>query len=198
MDSEPNIEAEPDHASLPPEWLAALKAFPSEHATPSPETDAIIIAEAHAALAATSRHKMFPRMLWPALAAAACVAFGLLFLSQDNGDPSPQQAEASPDEKYNVILREVSAVFPHQVKAIMTDGGELQIALSEEPVPDGAQAVVIEACGNGGCTVVITYVGQTVEIHRQHVTVRAGEHGAIIIKGRQEPASDLQIKYRSI
>lgn len=197
MNSDPHSPNTREDETLPPEWIAGLRALPSEQAAPSCSTDTAILAAARASLTFLRRRKKIHR-LWPALAAAACLAFALIFLSQRGHKPQSGQVATSTEDKYAVILREVSSVFPHQVKAIMTDGGELQIALSDEPLAEGSQAVVIEACGNGGCTVVITYVGQTVEIGRQQVTVQVDEKGVIIIKGKQDPAPDLQIKTRRI
>ncbi len=186
-----------DDKTLPAEVLAALRALPSEHATPSTTTDAAILAEARTSLAAIRRRKIIHR-LWPTLAAAACLALAFAFLTQRHTSAPMHHATATPEDPYAVILREVTSLFPHQVRAIMTNGGELQIALSDEPVADGAQAVVIEACGNGGCTVVITYVGQTIEIDRQQITIQADKDGVIILESQHDPAPDLQITSRTI
>lgn len=197
MNSDPPIPNEPDDETLSLGLIADLRRLPLEQALPSAATDNAILAEARASLS-TMRRRKITRRLWPPLAAAACLAFALISLSPRAQKSPKEQSAISLEDKYALILREVSALFPQQVKAITTDGGELQIALSDVPLPEGAQAVVIEACGNGGCTVIITYVGQTVEIGRQQVTVQAAENGAIIIKGQQQAASDLHIKSRSI
>jgi hypothetical protein len=198
MHSHPHHPDDPSDDSLPPSGVEALRALPSEQAGLSMDTDAAVMAAARETLTAIRQRRLRLR-LWPVLAVAACVVLSLTLLSRRNPTTTPEQALTVPEDPYAVILREVTSLFPHQVRAIKTDGGELQISLSEEPLADGAQAVVIEACGNGGCTVVITYVGQTVEIERQHVTIQADENGGItIIASQQEPAPDLQIKSRTI
>jgi hypothetical protein len=197
MNPEPHTSIEIDDETLPEDLIAALRALPSEHATPSAATDAAIFAEARASLAASRRRKIIPR-IWPTLAAAACLALAFAFLSQRQPSVPEQHATSTPEDPYAVILREVTSLFPDQVRAIMTDGGELQIALSDAPLASNARAVVIEACGNGGCTVVITYVGQVIEIERQQITIQAREDGFMILDGAETSAPDLQITSRTI
>jgi len=197
MNPDPHITHQNGDETPAPQWLAVLRKLPSEHAKPSAATDEAILAHARKSLFAIRRRKAL-RLTWPTLAAAACLVIAFSFLARPGPTVPQDQAADTSEDPYAVILREVTSLFPHQIRAIMTNGGELRIALSEEPVADGAQAVVIEACGNGDCTVVITYVGQTVEIEHQQVTVRAGEDGTIIIQSRKGTAPDLKIKSRSI
>lgn len=186
--------------------LEALRSLPSEQATATPEVDAAVLAEARTSLAALRR----PRIrihFWPVLAVAACIALAFSLFFRPNPTPvavvPPKQ-----DDKYALILREVSAVFPDQLKAIIAEGGELRIALADEPIADDKQAVVVELCENQKCTTLITYVGQTVEVGRHIVTVREDEKGAIVVEAppSEEPgapttkpeADDLVISTRRI
>ncbi len=197
MNPDINTPQQNDEETLSAEWIAALRSLPSEHMKASVTTDAAILAYARKSFA-VNRSRRVIRMIWPTLAAAACLALGFTLLAQRDSNSSNSRSAATAEDPYAVILREVTSLFPHQVRAIKTEGGDLQIVLSAEPVADGTQAVVIEACGNGSCTVVITYVGQTITMERQQVTVRAEEGGIIIIENQQDPAFDLQIKSRNI
>lgn len=195
----PNVPAED---SLPPALLEALRALPSEQGGPSRETDAAIMASARETLAAIRRRRLRQR-LWPVLAAAACLTFALTLFPRPRSTPA-RQATAPAVDKYALILREVSAVFPRQIKAIFSNGSDLQIALADEQLPNSDQAVVIEVCENGDCTTVITYVGQSLEIGQHRVTVRADENGGIVIDSPDfvdssaSPAPGLHIKTRRI
>lgn len=113
----------------------------------------------------------------------------------------------STEDDYSVILREVSAVFPHQVKSIVSDGSSLEIALTEEPHPADKQAVVIEFCEQNTVTAVITYIGQTFEMGQRQITVRSSKNGDLVIDGTdfhgvaERPvriAPDTLIKIRTI
>ena len=173
---EPNA---PDEEALPPSWLEALRALPSEQGGPSGKTDAAIIAAAAETLAAIRRRRLRQR-LWPALAAAACLTCAITLFSRPRITPVSQTIAAAED-KHALILREVSAVFPRQIKAIFPDGSDLQIELADQPLANSAQAVVIEVCERGERMTVITYIGQTVEIGRNRVTVNTDGNGRIVI-----------------
>lgn len=199
MNSESHIPSDPEAETLPPQWLDALQALPSEHAVPDAETDAAILADGRAALSSLRPpEKTTRRFFWPALSVAACLALAFGFLSKLHHPSSEKQSVIRSEDPYALILREVNSLFPHQVRAIQTDGGELQIALADEPVAENAQAVVIEACLRGSCTTVITYVGQTVVIESRPVTVRTNEDGDIVVETADRQITELRIKSRRI
>ena len=193
MHSDPFKSNIPDEESLPPTWLEALRALPSEQGGPPAETDAAILATARETLAAI-RHRRLRQRLWPVLAAAACVLFSLILFFKPHSTPDSYVAIPTED-KYALILREVSALFPQQIKAIVSDGADLQIALSDQPLTNSSQAVVIEICENNGCKTVITYIGQTIEIGKHRITIRTDEDGGIVV---DSPDSGLHITTRRI
>lgn len=186
-----------ERETLPEGLIAALRALPSERVVPLPGVDAAILAEAGASLTSLRRRRFIHR-IWPPLAVAAGLAIAFILFSKHSLFTPENHIASTTEDPYALILREVNSLFPHQVRAITTDGSQLQILLSEEPLTGSAQAVVIEACGAGGCTVVITYVGQTIEIERQQITVLAGEDGVVILEKKKPTSSDLQIKSRTI
>ena len=161
-------------------WLEALRAFPSEGARPAPAVDAavLLMAKGRFAQIRNSRHR---RMSWMPASAAACVAAGLTWLIMYGLKPA-QPAIAS-DRDYSVILKEVSALFPQQVNAIIANGPELEISLADEPVVGERRAVLLEFCYQNDVTVVITYIGSTVEVGSRRITVRTDTDGIILIEG---------------
>lgn len=175
-DSRPNV---PEEEMLPPSWLEALHTLPSEKGSPSAGTDAIILAHARERLAGIRRRGLRQR-LWPALAAAACVTIALTLIFRPRTSPG-SQAATSAEDKYALILREVSAVFPRQIQSIVADGSDLQIELSDQPMPNTGPAVVINVCEQGDCKAVITYIGQTVTIGHHRLTVRSNRNGDVLI-----------------
>lgn len=186
----PNI---PDEEALPPSWLEALRTLPSEQGGPSAETDAAILASARESLAAI-RHRRLRQRMWPVLAAAACVLFSLILFFKTHTTPD-SYVNIPTDDKYALIYREVSALFPQQIKSIVSDGKDLKISLLDEPTTNSSQAVVVEICENSSCKTAITYIGQTIEVGRHRVTVRADENGGIVV---DSPDSGLHITSRRI
>lgn len=172
----PSVSAED---ALPPSWLAALRTLPSEHGGLSEETDAAVMATARETLAVIRRRRLRQR-LWPVIAAAACVMLAFTLFFRPPSTP-PSQVKMPAEDKYALILREVSSVFPHQINAIFSDGPDLEISLADQPIANTDQAVVIEICERGDCQTVITYIGQTLKIGQHRVTVRTDKNGGIVI-----------------
>ena len=200
MNTEPIQPDEPLDDHLAPAIWEALRTFPSEQGHPTPETDAAVMREAHKTFAGM-RHRPFRIHFWPLLAAAACIALAVTLLTRPKA-PTVAAIPAPTEDKYALILREVTAVFPEQVKAIIADGGELRIALADRPLDSHTQAVVVELCENQKCTTVITYVGQTVEVGGHIVTVRKDEKDTIVADTSDHhtdnSASGLHITTRTI
>ena len=171
--------------TLPLSWLEALRDLPSEQGEPSKETDEAILANARTKLASIRYHNRRLRFR-PFLAMAACLVFTLTLLYHFVINPTHPVIASNPD-KYALILREVTAVFPQQIKAIYPNGTNLEIELADEPLSNSDQAIIINFCGYGNCTAVITYVGQTVKINDYRVTVRTDENGSLVI---DSPDSD--------
>lgn len=193
MHSDPFQTNFPDDEALSPSLLEALRTLPSEQGGPSAETDAAVIAIARETLAPI-RHRKVRQRMWPVLAAAACVVFALILFFKPRTTPD-KYVTAPTEDKYALILREVTALFPQQIKSIVSDGDDLQIALSDEPLTSSEQAVVIEVCERGNCKTVITYVGQTIEIDNHRITIRTDENGVIVA---DSPDVNLQITTRRI
>ena len=195
----------PSDDALPPALLEALRSLPSEQGGPSAATDAAIMAEARTTLASIRQRRPRQRF-WPALAAAACVFLTISLFTRPRDTPS-RPASVPAEDKYALILREVSAVFPEQLQAIIAEGGELRISLADHTLSNKKQAVVVELRVADKCTTVITYVGQTVEVGEHRVTVRTDAKGAIVVDARnsretgeqpEHPAPHLHIKTRRI
>jgi len=193
MHSDPFKTNIPDDEALPPSLLEALRTLPSERGGPTAETDAAVLATARKTLASLRQRRVYQRF-WPMLAVAACVVFALILFLKPSVTPN-EYVGAPAEDKYALILREVTTLFPQQIKSIVTDGDDLKIDLSDEPLTNSEQAVVVEICEQGSCKTVITYVGQTIEINNHRITVRVDEKGVIVT---DSPDVDIRITTRRI
>lgn len=168
-----------------PEFLAEeLRAYPSEKAMPAPDVDEAILAMAKEKFAAMRSESHRPRRnfyVWPLAAAAACAIFALAWFVKPDTQAPVASVPKRPD--YSLILKEVSQVFPGQLRSISTDGESLAIELVDEPVHEARQAIVIQLNDNQKITGVITYIGQTVELDDRQFTVRLDANGQIYIDG---------------
>lgn len=173
-----------DQEQIPDRWLEELRAFPSESATPGSRVDDAIgrmARERFSALRDPGTHQRRHLFMWPLAAAAACAIFALAWMVKPDSPPPVASVPERPD--YSLILKEVSLLFPGQLRSIATDGRELSIELIDEPVNEERQAIVIQLNDHEKITGVITYIGQTVEIDEREFTVRIDAKGQIIIDG---------------
>src|SRR5690606_8924954 len=96
----------------------------------------------------------------------------------------PRQTEAKAEEdSAAVILREISALFPNQIRAIIKDESGLKFILAEEANIQPAQPLVLKVCVSDGCQEIITFSGQSIEIAGRRVTLRAETGDRIVING---------------
>ncbi len=180
------MHSDPHHSNVPAEdaltqvWIEALRAHPSEQGGPSHQTDAAILASSRKMLAGIRRRR-FHQRFWPVLAAAACVALAFSLFLRSQSNPSIETNTTTTEDPYALILREVSLVFPRQIKAIFADGSDLQIELADNPRTGNEQAVVIEICERQSCKIVITYIGQTLQIGDHQISVRMNDNGGLVI-----------------
>lgn len=167
----------------PPEWLIeALSDLPSEKARPTPEGDEAIMNLARGKLAPL-RQQSFSPLFLPILAAAACVALAVLSFTNSVPPSTAPDPLVVKEDSAAVILREVTLLFPDQVRAIVHDKGRIEVDLLEGPPARKGPAVVLELNDRGEMQQIITYIGQTIKIRGRSVTILMGAHGQILIEG---------------
>jgi hypothetical protein len=181
-ESHPNDPPE-DDLRLPPEILRALAKSQAKPILVPPEIDAAILRAAKAHLS-PARPRNLHRFLWP-LAVAACLMLVFALRRPDSsGNPKPPMVGQEEDAAA-IILREVSALFPNQVRSIVKDESGLQMTLAEEPNVQASQALVLKVCQPRGCQEIITFSGQNIKVAGHLVTVRTENNGRVILDGEK-------------
>jgi hypothetical protein len=169
--------------ALPPEILRALSRLHDEWpAAIQPATEAAIFNAARKRMAGIRAEKIAPSTrwtLWP-LAAAACML--LAFLVKRPPATAPGTAMELQDEAA-IIFREVSALYPNQVRAITRGRDGLQLTLADEPVAESGKPLVLRVCENSACEDIITFSGQQITVAGHDVTVRASLDGRVTLQG---------------
>lgn len=185
----PQEFSDDDTPQVPLELILALKRLQPGAVDVSPGVDADVMQAARDRLGAIRKHKPLGTTVWtfwPLAAAAACFLLAWLFFqSAPSGKNLINTPIARQEDAAAVILREVCALFPNQVKAILKDESGLQMTLSDEPDVKPGQALLFKICEPKGCREIITFSGQNIEIAGHQVTVRAETGGSVVLDGER-------------
>lgn len=150
----------------------------------------------------------YPRVVWKVVLTGltAAVLPAILHLRRDTANPTPAIA-ANPCELSLEVWNEIGNLFPDRVNAIISNGDQVDLNLSETPVGGSSDQVVEIACQSNrhSCTIV-TYSGQEVNIDLNGIPLRItplidGNGSVFVLTGDKvippngSPASDaVQIK----
>ncbi|MEO8616622.1 MAG: hypothetical protein ABI600_15875 [Luteolibacter sp.] len=185
-----NQQGSPDDDTLqvPPELIRTLARLRDSKVGISPAVDAAILLAAKERMRSIreNRHPRIPAwLLWP-LAAAACFLLAWVALQPLNTTgKTPAQPVALQEDAASVILREFSALYPNQVKAIIQDSHGIQLTLADKPDVAQGKALVLKVCQAQGCEEIITFSGQNIEVAGHQVTVRTESGGRVTLDGDQ-------------
>jgi hypothetical protein len=81
------------------------------------------------------------------------------------------------------LMREVLAMFPNQVRAIVQDENGLSLSLADEPNVPSSTPLWIKICDGKQCRSVVTFSGQAMQIAGQRVEVLADARGGVMLVG---------------
>lgn len=209
----PKNQQEPsddDTLPVPPELIRALARLRDREVEIPATVDATILQAAKERMLSI-RGKRAPRnaswQFWP-LAAAACLL--LAWLMHHPATPAGKAQSTSvalPEDTAAIILREFSALYPNQIKAIIQDSSGIQLTLADKPDVAPGQALVLKVCQAKGCEEIITFSGQNIEVAGHPVTVRTENGDRVILDGdhflwssdlKTSPAPGIQIESRRL
>jgi hypothetical protein len=81
------------------------------------------------------------------------------------------------------LIREVMAMFPNRVRAIVKDESGLRLVLSDHDDVPGSTPLWVKVCQGTHCTTLVTFSGQELEIAGQKLTVLSDAKGGVILEG---------------
>ncbi|MCP5534092.1 MAG: hypothetical protein H7A48_13050 [Akkermansiaceae bacterium] len=156
--------------------------------TVPPAVESAILAAGKARMAAVRakrRSRTAFRLLWP-VAAAAC--FLLVWLVLTPPPPAAHASRQAYEKEKNaaaILLREFSALYPNQIRAIIQNDSGIQLELAENTNVKSGRPVLLKVCEPEGCEEIITFGGQSIEVAGHQVTVRTDAEGRVILDGDQ-------------
>lgn len=134
--------------------------------------------------------RWLPRLAWAGGLAAVCVLAGLIIGQQSgrNETASNGNGQLLQSEK---LIREVMAMFPNRVRAIVKDESGMKIVLSDDANIPASTPLWVKICQGGHCTTLVTFSGQEVMVAGQKLTVLAeADDGILLVGDRFAWASD--------
>jgi hypothetical protein len=127
----------------------------------------------------------FTGLRWkPALVvglAFTCIVLGFvlgLWRGQSSG-ADPQLAEVG---KY---FREIAALFPNQLEAIVFDEAGAHMVLADRPNVPVSPPVYVKICGPKGCQRFVTFSGQQIRVNGDVFEVLVDRQGDVLLVGGQ-------------
>jgi hypothetical protein len=93
------------------------------------------------------------------------------------------------------VIREMLAMFPNRVRAIVEDRHGLNLILSETADIPASSPLYVRICDGKQCSSFVTFSGQEIQVDGQKVTVLADAQGGIILTGNQFVWSNTERTY---
>ncbi len=81
------------------------------------------------------------------------------------------------------VIKEMLALFPNRVRAVVQDEKGLNVVLSDEDNVPASAPLWVQICDGKHCSAMVTFSGQEIRIGKRDVTVLADSKGKIILAG---------------
>jgi len=127
-------------------------------------------------------HNSLFRSWWLA-PAAACLVFALgvvLWMMS----PSPGDREAGKLARSEKLYREIAALFPGRVQAVVMDEQSVKLILSDKADVPPSTPLLLNICRQKQCRSIITFSGQQIEVNGQTLEVLLDGKGHVVVAGR--------------
>lgn len=116
---------------------------------------------------------------WGFAGAAVLILVGFLL---GNWHGNKQVTTLLQNEK---LLREVLAMFPNRVRAIVQDERGVNLVLSDAENVPTSTPIYVRICDGKRCSSLVTFSGQEIQIAGQKLTVLSQSDGGIILEGNK-------------
>jgi hypothetical protein len=121
-----------------------------------------------------------PRLAWGLGIAFACLIIGF---AVGQWHSRVRKTDSFAELQNGKILREVLALFPNRVRAIVQDEQGLRLVLSDAPNVPESPPLWVKICDGKQCRTVVTFSGQDLQIAGEKVEVLADAQGQVMLVG---------------
>ncbi len=103
----------------------------------------------------------------------------------------PENSEASLQNQK--VLREMFAMFPHQVRAIVEDEQGMHLQLSDQADVPNSPPLWVKVCDGRRCFTFVTFSGQQIQVDGERMDVLADAHGGVLLVGEKKVLSSDEV-----
>ena len=107
------------------------------------------------------------------------------------------KARRPAEPNYVRLYREVEAMFPNQVRAIVVESGAVELDLSERPDVPSSSPLRVDVCHNQQCRTYITFSGQRIRVNAESWDVLSDGVGHVLVVGRNVAWTSAEPNLRS-
>jgi len=122
------------------------------------------------------------RLVWVASVVTACCVVVYALRSWRPRSPELTAGELA---AVATCLREVEALFPGQVKAVVFESSGPRLELAECADVSAAQPVFVRVTGPGGTRAFLTFSGQQIRLNGETLEVLVDARGRVLLVGRK-------------
>src|ERR1035441_5621913 len=126
--------------------------------------------------------------------AAICLAVGFVLGSWKGQLPPGKDAQLAEARKY---FRELDALFPNQLQAIVFDQQGPHLVLAPEANVPASPPLYLKICGPNGCQRFVTFSGQQIRVNGDVCDVLVDHQGKVLVVGQETLWSDARGAVRS-
>ena len=123
-----------------------------------------------------------PTFRWCVGLAAACLTVALIGLLHPFSPSTDTRAKANAESK---LYREVAALFPNQVRAIVMDERGVRLDLADKPDVPASSPLLVNVCRAQQCRAFITFSGQQIHVNGESWDVLADGKGGVFVVGNR-------------
>jgi hypothetical protein len=116
----------------------------------------------------------------PLAFAAACIVFGFILGANSRSSQAPGAGELA---EARACWREVTALFPNQLEAIVFDQQGSHVVLSERADQPIASPIYVKLCDGKQCKRFITFSGQQIKVNGESFDVLIDRQGEVLLVG---------------
>ena len=126
------------------------------------------------------RRLTFARLSLAMSIVATCLVIGIALSSWRHRSPGLTAGDLATARTY---LREMEALFPNQVKAVVFEPSGPRLELAERADVSAALPVFVRVCGPDGCRSFLTFSGQQIRLNGDWLDVLVDARGHVLLVG---------------